>query len=533
MKIRIGSSVEVLEIEDDTRSAVEKRLTFKNPALKTAYFMPKKVRRFIPKTVQLHREEGGNLVIPRGAVGILQELARATRVPLEVDSQVVTLGPKAVGRSLDRLGTATLRPYQLEAVKTAVAKVQGLILVPCGGGKTTIGAAFALHSGESTIVGVHKVEIGDQWVEALVKMGATPRRIYSSDKPDYSPLYPGEIAIVGLRKDINEPAFFASAGALIIDEVHHTPCNTFARFIAKSAARFRIGLTATLYRSDGQEFVVENIFGPILFQISALELIALGYLQRPTIIPVDIEGDPGPEHYRYSVTCPCGIKRSLAYPAEVEAEIKTPSTCQGSKKKPCGQELGANYIDKVVDWGALQNDGAEDPRRLGVIEALSVAAFAARRRSLILSPRDDGAMAVLSLLRRNAIPSSYASGASSKHERKVAVRALRKGTVACLTATQIADEGLDVPELDMLINGAEGKSPALALQRAGRTARLGGQPPLVFELIGRSAPAKAQWRARRKAYVEEYGPASCPFNDPVDIRTAVVRLTPSGPVPPR
>jgi superfamily II DNA or RNA helicase len=78
---------------------------------------------------------------------------------------------------------------------------------------------------------------------------------------------------------------------------------------------------------------------------------------------------------------------------------------------------------------------------------------------------------------------------------------MRKGRTSVIIATQLADEGLDVPNLDCLILASGGRAAGRAIQRAGRIMRIADdkQKPIIFDLVD-GGPFKSQWRSRATAY---------------------------------
>jgi superfamily II DNA or RNA helicase len=96
---------------------------------------------------------------------------------------------------------------------------------------------------------------------------------------------------------------------------------------------------------------------------------------------------------------------------------------------------------------------------------------------------------------------------------------VRNGKTEVIIATQLADEGLDLPSLDCEINTSAGKDKGKARQRVGRTLRIGGKKPVVFEIVD-SAEFKNQWQQRRKSYQQEYG--NCVISvEPISVQDAI------------
>ncbi len=120
------------------------------------------------------------------------------------------------------------------------------------------------------------------------------------------------------------------------------------------------------------------------------------------------------------------------------------------------------------------------------------------------------------------------SGSSGRGERKQRIDQLRTGAIPLLVATQLADEGLDVPELDCAILAAAGKASNRATQRAGRTARPKGAEPVVFDLVDSGSTFQHQWDQRARAYRATYGRDAVVSAKPLGVTAALQYLTPRG-----
>ena len=109
---------------------------------------------------------------------------------------------------------------------------------------------------------------------------------------------------------------------------------------------------------------------------------------------------------------------------------------------------------------------------------------------------------------------------TSKDKRVLQLESIRSGDARILVATQLADEGLDLPLIDCLINCSAGKSAGLAKQRVGRALRVAGREPVVFELVD-SGEFESQWRKRERGYRAEYGGGAFPVSAPVLLAQAI------------
>ncbi|PYS55088.1 MAG: helicase [Acidobacteria bacterium] len=173
-----------------------------------------------------------------------------------------------------------LRPYQQQAVDAFVldgspAGGNGVIVLPCGAGKTLVGMAVMERIGAHTLILVTNVSSIHQWRrELLDKTDLAEGAIaeYSGEHKEIAPVTLATYNILTHRKrrdaDFSHFSLFdrANWGLIIYDEVHLLPAPIF-RATAELQARRRLGLTATLLREDKKEDEVFSLIGPKRFDV--------------------------------------------------------------------------------------------------------------------------------------------------------------------------------------------------------------------------------------------------------------------------
>ena len=95
-------------------------------------------------------------------------------------------------------------------------------------------------------------------------------------------------------------------------------------------------------------------------------------------------------------------------------------------------------------------------------------------------------------------------GKLSKKKRQELLDGMRSGDVRCVIATTVADEGLDVPNLDTVILGCPSGNVGKVQQRSGRALRVqeGKGQPMVIDLVDQFGPYQGYWHRRAKMYRE-------------------------------
>jgi len=173
-----------------------------------------------------------------------------------------------------------LRDYQHDAVSVfhrdgSVEGGSGVIVLPCGAGKTIVGIGAMARIGRKTLILTTNHTAVDQWRrELLQKTHLTEDEIgeYTGKVKEIRPVTISTYQILTWRRRKTEPfvhfGLFSQNdwGLVIYDEVHMLPAPVF-RATADVQATRRLGLTATLVREDGKEDDVFTLIGPKRFDM--------------------------------------------------------------------------------------------------------------------------------------------------------------------------------------------------------------------------------------------------------------------------
>lgn len=338
-----------------------------------------------------------------------------------------------------------LREYQFKALEVADRNERGVLQLATGAGKTLLAAHIIARRGLRALFFVHTKDllyqairvfesilqrpigqVGDGKVDVQLVTVATIQTAaraldvkIEKEGGDDVPLWKDD---AGERLSAEEVALAAkalqSSELVIFDECHHLPAESFYQIAMKLwKAYFRYGLSATPWRSDRSDLMIEAATGKKLFTVSSTDLIRQGYLVAPKITMVEM--------------------------------------------LPSGKKLSRNYA-KVYS-----SEVVEHPERNALIaEAARYSADKGRTVLILVNQVKHG---------RNLeamIPGSvFIHGKDPSDVRKQALAQLREKTHPILIATTLADEGLDLPTLGVLILAGGGKSETRALQRVGRVLR--------------------------------------------------------------
>ena len=187
-----------------------------------------------------------------------------------------------------------LRTYQKMAAEGFWHGGSGVIVLPCGAGKTMVGAAAMALAKATTLILVTNTVAARQWRnELLLKTSLTEDEIgeYSGTKKEIKPVTIATYQVLTTKKGgvYAHLDLFDSHdwGVIIYDEVHLLPAPVF-RFTADIQSRRRLGLTATLVREDGMEGEVFSLIGPKRYDVPWKEIEAQGYIAPAECIEVRV-----------------------------------------------------------------------------------------------------------------------------------------------------------------------------------------------------------------------------------------------------
>jgi DNA excision repair protein ERCC-3 len=177
-----------------------------------------------------------------------------------------------------------LRSYQREAVQHFWAGGSGVVVLPCGAGKTLVGAAAMAEASATTLILVTNTVAGRQWKRELIaRTSLTAEEIgeYSGERKEIRPVTIATYQVLTTRRNgtFSHLDLFGARdwGLVIYDEVHLLPAPIF-RFTADLQARRRLGLTATLVREDGREGDVFSLIGPKRYDAPWKDIESQGWI---------------------------------------------------------------------------------------------------------------------------------------------------------------------------------------------------------------------------------------------------------------
>lgn len=274
--------------------------------------------------VQISKSPVHGLILESAEQAILEELVRHKKIGgmlgARIDEHTVAVPPSERGRIKQELlkigwpaedlagyvdGEAhpialnqsdwQLRDYQEYATESFWEGGSGVVVLPCGAGKTIVGAAAMAKASATTLILVTNTVAGRQWRDELLRRTTlTENEIgeYSGEKKEIKPVTIATYQVV-TRKTKGEYRaleLFDSRdwGLVIYDEVHLLPAPVF-RMTSDLQSRRRLGLTATLVREDGREGDVFSLIGPKRYDAPWKELEHAGFIATADCVEVRVD----------------------------------------------------------------------------------------------------------------------------------------------------------------------------------------------------------------------------------------------------
>jgi DNA excision repair protein ERCC-3 len=352
-----------------------------------------------------------------------------------------------------------LRDYQGLAVEKFWEGGSGVVVLPCGAGKTIVGAATMAKANTNTLILVTNTVSARQWRSELLKRTTlTEEEIgeYSGSMKEVAPVTIATYQILTTKRK-NEYSHLALLndydwGLIIYDEVHLLPAPIF-KMTADLQARRRLGLTATLVREDGKEGDVFSLIGPKRFDAPWKEIEAQGYIAPAACYEVRIDL-PVDEHFEYAI-------------ANQEDRYR----------------LAASSISKIPVIKKLLAKHAGEP-------------------TLIIGQYIDQLMAVSAALKAEVITGDTPIG-----ERERLFADFREGRLGVLVVSKVANFSIDLPEASVAIqiSGSYGSRQEEA-QRLGRILRpkADGRTASFYTLIARDT-VDQDFAQNRQRFLAEQG----------------------------
>ena len=343
--------------------------------------------------------------------------------------------------------------YQRGALERVRLTEGGTLIAPPGAGKTEMGMAFAAMFRQPALWLVTSLDLADQALARAKKLFTLDDSAYGMI--DQSSRRAGTHLTVATMETLAKYPTLAQqigarCGTVIVDEAHHTPCDSMTDVLRACPGKYRLALTATDDRGDNLGPVIPALMGPRV-EVPVSVLVKAGRLILPRV--------------------------EIVY--------------TGFRATPAD------------GWDKFQSARATDATRNALATNLAASEARKGRRVIVIVEMVEHASTLAAMIRRAGIPCSSMDGQEDRERRSALLKAFRARPGTALCATKLVDEGIDVPEADCVVLVTPGRSPLRLRQQVGRIMRvsIGKRNAVVYDMadVG-SQSLKLQLAERLNTY---------------------------------
>lgn len=393
-----------------------------------------------------------------------------------VDERIKTIGnPIDLTNNLIALNK-TPRQYQIDAANLTKKYNRGIIRIPTGGGKTLTAALMTAMIGKKTIIYVIGKDLLHQFHQFFSsvfnqKIGIIGDGICEIADINIASIWTVGQAIGLSKKDIlfdqdedeveipekyqNIRDLLKEIRVHIFDECHYCTCDTIQGIYKNINPEHIYGMSASPWRDDGSELLIESILGKNIIDISASFLIENGWLVKPKIkfirVPPPLNKD---KHY---------------------------------------QTIYKNYIVN----NSIRNDL--------ILKNVKDLVNSGNQVLVLFNSVNHGK--ILYDLIKEEVPCSLLSGKDNMDTRTGVKKQLELKEINCVIASKIFDIGVDLPSLTALVLAGSGKSSVRAIQRIGRVIRPfpNKKEAIIIDFNDQAKYLKNHSKERQRIYNSEVG----------------------------
>lgn len=406
----------------------------------------------IDRLIRFYDHKKNHLVVPIGATEeVMQKLTKEQTGFSTYDNRL-DIQAKFIF-------TGKLREFQADAMMDLFKYDIGTLEAPTGSGKTVMGLFAIAYRKQKTLILVHTKDLAYQWIERAC---------------EFLDLKPFEIGLIGDGKkqigrrltvgmiqtcfkmtDVLSKEF----GFVIADEAHRAPSTMFLNILGQLRCKYRLGLSATPYRRDGLNKMIEWYCGPVRHVVSKKKLVEKGHVLQPLFI----------------------MK-------------KTEYTTQ---------------LDAVNEYTNMLSELTKDvARNKQIVE--DIVSYSKMGVCLVLSDRKAHCHQLETYIRQMGLDPLIMTGDTKTKERQTIIDSIGKTHNILIATGQLIGEGFDCKELNMMFICSPIKFSGRVIQYIGRIMRpaKGKDKPIVIDYVDHHIPvllrsAKGRMRIYGKENIQK------------------------------
>lgn len=422
MRIEVSNGITVYEPTLEMKRWCNQELVLDNPD----FYKKEKLGKWTgntPRKIFLYESDGRRLILPFGCLSkIWREFC--TEALFEVN-----ISPF---EKISYQSGIELYSYQKKAVEAILRAKNGVVVMPCGAGKTQTAIEAIARIGGKTLWLTHTQDLLNQSMSRA-------KSVLGIDQYTYGTITGGRVRIgsgitfatVQTMAKIDLSKYKNTFDVVIIDECHKaigspTRIMQFYKVISNLSARYKIGLTATPKRADGLEKSMFALIGDIICEVSKNEV--------------------------KSTTCPVKVRfLETGYMPDYDIVLSG---------------------DGTINYASLVDDLIHNEQRIDAVSK-AINTHMVSGPMLVLANRIEYLEILMNMAKGKCLClSMMGNSKKAKAERKEALKRLNDGEIDCIFATyQLAKEGLDVPNLRTLVLATPEKDETTVTQAVGRVSR--------------------------------------------------------------
>jgi superfamily II DNA or RNA helicase len=382
----------------------------------------------------------------------------------------------------------TPREHQVEGLRAwNQAQKRGTVSLPTGAGKTILAVLAITMAQRSTLVVVPTIDLMEQWEVVMRRYFDQEVGMIGGGRHEIRPLTVSTYDSAAIHIERLGDKF----GLIVFDECHHLPAPQYQTIALGAIAPFRLGLSATVARTDGRESIVFDLVGPLVYEAKIRDMLST------TLSPYEV----------VTIEVPMSDEERLAYQEAREIytgflrveKIRMDSRTgwmdfvMRSSRTPSGRAAMRAY------WNQKRLAQASDGK---LRELWNI--FEKHKSERILVFTDDNALAYR-IGREFFVP--VLTHKTRPVERKRMLDEFRKGGITILATSKVLNEGVDVPEASVGIVLSGSGAVREHVQRLGRILRKKeGKRATMYELVSKGTSEQYVNRRRKQHDAYERSP---------------------------
>lgn len=459
MRIRVGNKIIIENATAEVREWCKSNLVLDNPD----YYKKERLGKWTgntPQKIWLYEQMGLDLWVPFGCLKDIWKIIKAHETLFKCEIRPL--------RRVSYQSCINPYPYQENAIQRILEAKNGVVVMPCGSGKTQTALEAVARIGGKCLWLTHTQDLLNQSMNRA-------KIVYNLPLSQYGTITAGKVnignaitfATIQTLSKIDISAYHDEWDVIIVDECQHccgspTRVTQFYKVISRLSARYKVGLTATPKRADGLERSMFALLGGIICEITKEDVAAM--------------------------TCPVKVRLiNTGFIPDYNAIL-----------------MG----DGTLNYSELINNMITDKDRFDYI---SQAIQSLDGSAIVLANRVDYIRRLTEAYNGRAVClSTLGNSKKAREERKEVLHKLENGDLDVIFATyQLAKEGLDVPNLRYVVFATPEKDETTVIQSAGRVGRKakGKEYGTVIDFVDNFGMYRG-WAKKRQGFYKKIG-AEC------------------------